>query len=242
MIAASVAVAVAAGTLWARRDTWGSRWESAATLTVAGLGLHILLLHPHVSRHVSPFLHTATRLWNVEDLIGHIAYLTGLSALFYMALSRLKMTEHARLRYLRQRLELPATVYLPLLIGCFVASGCGGSYVSDLVFSPVTFALGSYWLLLVGGAGYLLTNTVRALLILQRDPRSRTVATWYLTAVAVSVCRLSCLLLSVGIDGMAVSIWRLTRIEVIAYAAVATYSWYRKICFLQGRAPDRRPV
>jgi hypothetical protein len=239
MIAASAALVAATTALWVRRDTWASRWESAATLNVALQGLNVLVLYPHISRRISPCLHAVTGLWNVEDLIGHIAYLIGLVSLLYMALSRLKMTDPERRLYLRQRLELPASIYFPLLIGCFVVSDCGNDYVSDLVFAPVTPALACYWLLMVVGAAYLLGNTVWALLILRRDPRSIRVATLYLAAVCGSICCLACVVVSFVVDGLNVAAWLLIRAEVVAYAAVAAYSWHRKIALLRGRTPRR---
>lgn len=237
MLVALAALTVASVALWVRRDTWRTRWDTAATLNVALQSLNVALLYPRVSWHVSPRLHVVTGMWNVEDLIGHAAYLAGLASLMYMAVTRIKMTDAERRLYLKQRLGLPAAVFLPLLIGFFMASGGTSYYVADLHFIQVTGVLMCYWLLFIGGSVYLLATTASMLLVIRRDPRSTDVVDMYLGAIGVSFCSFAAAIASFAIDGFNMVTWMLIRAEVIAYALVAAYSWRRRIAILHGRWP-----
>lgn len=228
-------LAVATVALWIRRDTWNTRWDAGATLNVALQSVNVALLSPRVSWHLSPRLHTVTGMWNVEDLIGHLAYLGGLAALMYMAVIRVRMTDDQRRRYFKRRLELPATLFLPLLVGCFVVSGCTDGYVVGLLFVPVTPALACYWLLFIAGAVYLLANTIWALLILRHDPRSVRVVDMYLGAIGISLCSFVTAAASFAIDGLDVVTWLLIRAELVGYAVVAAYSWHLRVTTLRGR-------
>ena len=79
-----------AWSLWIRRVTWSSRWEVAATLNIALQGVAVVLMSPWASETVGVALHALTGKWNLEDFIGHDAYIVAASAVVYNALGRLQ--------------------------------------------------------------------------------------------------------------------------------------------------------
>src|SRR6476659_738226 len=74
--------------LWIRRVTWSCRWEVAATLNIALQGLAVILMSPFASETLGHWLHALTGMWNLEDYIGHDAYIVAASAVVYNARGR----------------------------------------------------------------------------------------------------------------------------------------------------------
>jgi hypothetical protein len=175
-----------AWSLWIRRVTWSSRWEVAATLNIALQGVAVLLMSPLASETVGHWLHAATGMWNLEDYIGHDAYIVAASAVVYNALGRLQ-DDHAMQRSFKLYVETPATVCIPLLLATFSIGNGARIYRPDFFEVPTDFWLNMYWLLLCGTLIYLLGYGARALLILRQDPRSRRIANIYLVASAAGM-------------------------------------------------------
>jgi hypothetical protein len=169
--------------LWIRRVTWSCRWEVAATLNIALQGIAVVLMSPLASETVGHWLHAATGMWNLEDYIGHDAYIVAASAVVYNALGRLQ-DDHAMQRSFKLYVERPATVCIPLLLATFSIGNGARIYRPDFFEVPTDFWLNLYWLLLCGTLIYLLGYGARALLILRQDPRSRPIANIYLVASA----------------------------------------------------------
>jgi hypothetical protein len=172
-----------AWSLWIRRVTWSCRWEVAATLNIALQGIAVVLMSPLASETVGHWLHAATGMWNLEDYIGHDAYIVAASAVVYNALGRLQ-DDHAMQRSFKLYVERPATVCIPLLLATFSIGNGARIYRPDFFEVPTDFWLNLYWLLLCGTLIYLLGYGARALLILRQDPRSRPIANIYLVASA----------------------------------------------------------
>ncbi|HEX3545822.1 MAG TPA: hypothetical protein VHU62_04495 [Mycobacterium sp.] len=172
-----------AWSLWIRRVTWSCRWEVAATLNIALQGIAVVLMSPLASETVGHWLHAATGMWNLEDYIGHDAYIVAASAVVYNALGRLQ-DDHAMQRSFKLYVERPATVCIPLLLATFSVGNGARIYRPDFFEVPTDFWLNLYWLLLCGTLIYLLGYVARALLILRQDPRSRPIANIYLVASA----------------------------------------------------------
>jgi len=175
-----------AWSLWIRRLTWSSRWEFAATLNIALQGGAVLLMSPWASETIGVWLHAMTGKWNLEDYIGHDLYIVAASAVVYNALGRLQQ-DHDLQRSFKQYVEYPATLCIPLLLVTFTLGNGAKIYEPDFFKVPTDFWLNMYWLLLCGILIYLLGYGARALLILRKDPRSRTVANVYLVASASGV-------------------------------------------------------
>ena len=175
-----------AWSLWIRRVTWSSRWEVAATLNIALQGLAVLLMSPLASETIGVGLHALTGKWNLEDFIGHDAYIVAASAVVYNALGRLQDDHHLQKSF-KQYVEIPATLCIPLLLVTFSLGNGAHIYKADFFQVPTDFWLNMYWLLLCGMLIYLLGYGARALLVLRKDPRSRTVANVYLVSSAAGI-------------------------------------------------------
>ncbi|MGE0217391.1 hypothetical protein [Mycolicibacterium sp.] len=175
-----------AWSLWIRRVTWSCRWEVAATLNIALQGLAVLLMSPWASETIGHWLYGLTGKWNLEDYLGHDAYIVAASAVVYNALGRLE-EDHAMHQRFRQFVERPATLCIPLLLAAFWLGNGASIYRPDFFDVPTDFWLNAYWVLLCGMLIYLLVYGSRALLILRTDPRSRTIANVYLFASAMGI-------------------------------------------------------
>lgn len=170
-----------AWSLWIRRVTWSCRWEVAATLNIALQGFAVLMMSPWASETIGQVLYSLTGMWNLEDYIGHDAYIVAASAVVYNALGRLQ-DDHAMQLTFKQYVERPATLCIPLLLVTFSVGNGAEIYRPDFFEVPTDFWLNLYWLLLCGTLIYLLGYGSRALLILRKDPRSRRIANVYLVA------------------------------------------------------------
>jgi hypothetical protein len=177
----TVTLACIAWSLWIRRVTWSCRWEVAATLNIALQGATVFLMSPFASETLGHWLHAITGMWNLEDYIGHDLYVVAASAIVYNALGRLQ-DDHAMQTTFKQYVERPATLCIPLLLATFSLGNGAAIYQADFFQLPTDAWLSAYWLLLCGTLIYLLGYGSRALLVLRKDPRSRTVANVYLAA------------------------------------------------------------
>ena len=198
--------------LWIRRVTWSCRWEVAATLNIALQGFAVFMMSPWASETIGRFLYDLTGKWNLEDYIGHDAYIVAASAVVYNALGRLQ-DDHAMQITFKQYVERPATICIPLLLVTFSLGNGAAIYKPDFFQVPTDFWLTAYWLLLCGTLIYLLGYGCRALLILRKDPRSRRIANVYLAA---------------SISGIAACLVRITTALVPSlqpFAAFTTLTW-----------------
>ena len=170
-----------AWSLWIRRVTWSCRWEVAATLNIALQGLAVLLMTPLASETLGHLLHALTGMWNLEDYLGHDAYIVAAAAVVYNSLGRLADDHHMQHSF-KLYVERPATLCIPLLLATFTLGNGAKVYRSDFFEVPTDFWLNTYWLLLCGTLIYLLVYGARALWVLRKDPRSRHIANIYLVA------------------------------------------------------------
>jgi hypothetical protein len=182
----AITIACIAWSLWIRRVTWTCRWEVAATLNIALQGAAVLLMSPLASETLGHWLHALTGKWNLEDYIGHDCYIVAASAIVYNSLGRLQ-DDNAMQRSFKQYVERPATLCIPLLLLTFSVGNGARIYKPDFFDVPTDLWLNLYWLLLCGTLIYLLGYGIRALLVLRKDPRSRTIANFYLIASASGI-------------------------------------------------------
>ena len=190
---------------------------------------------------LSPVLHFLTGVWNVDDLFGHLAYLTALIALVKTLVNRVNLAESARFK--RKCLEMPITIMLPLLLGLFYAAA-PKEHVRDLFAAPATPWLSLYWVVLCGCASYLITLLWRLLLVVRRDPRSRITANIYLAAILVdSGCLVSIIVSRMVPHHPHVLTWLLLCVAASGYALAPAYSWRQKTKRLAMQpGPDPQPV
>lgn len=243
LVAPVLATVAACIALWIRRHTWRIAWEFAATLNVALQGAKILLVAPPVADAISGPLHRLTGAWNVEDLLAHFCYLSGMLAVVYMVLTRLRLTPTQRRRRMLAFIEMPATIMFPALAALFVWGGAGDADVPDVVLlNPIPPAMFGYWSLLVLWVAYMLGVIIWALTLLRRDPRQQRVADCYLGAAMVSA--VGCLVAIIAFinNDAVIVLWVLVRIELAAYAAAAAYAWQRKVAAQHEARPWPMPI
>lgn len=181
-----ITIACIAWSLWIRRVTWTCRWEVTATLNIALQGLAVLLMSPLASETLGKVLYDLTGKYNLEDYIGHDAYIVAASAIVYNTLGRLQEDDAMQASF-KQYVERPATLVIPLLLVTFSLGNGAHIYRADFFTVPTDFWLSVYWLLLCGMLIYLLGYGWRALLVLRKDPRSRVIANVYLVASASGI-------------------------------------------------------
>lgn len=225
----AITLACIAWSLWIRRVTWSCRWEVAATLNIALQGLAILLMSPLASETLGKLLHAMTGMWNLEDYIGHDAYIVGASAIVYNALGRLQ-DDHAMQRTFKQYIERPATLCIPLLLAAFSLSNGATVYKADFFEVPTDFWLSFYWLLLCGMLIYLLGYGVRALLVLRKDPKSRAIANVYLVASTSGIVGCAIRILSAYVTPLQIwdggtLVWIFACGCGAGYALASAHSW-----------------
>jgi len=221
-----IAAAITGGCLWVRRRAWGHRFELGGCIVAASMFACLLLMGPALSLALSTPIYAVTGLWNLEDLLGHLAYLAGLTALFQTLVYRTNID--APTRFLRRYLEVPTAIILPLLVGLFVV-GTPETHYPDLFQTPVTGWMTLYWVVLCAAAGYLLVNLLRLLRIVRRDPRSTVTANIYITAIGIDGGCLASILASRVIHGYPhVITWILLCAAASGYALAPGYSWFRK--------------
>src|SRR3954451_16795211 len=160
-----------AWSLWIRRVTWSCRWEVAATLYIALQGLAVMLMSPFASETLGHWLHSLTGMWNLEDYLGHDAYIVAASAVVYNALGRLA-DDHVMQTAFKQYVERPATLCIPLLLATFSIGNGARIYKPDFFEVPTDFWLATCWLLLCGLLIYLLPCGARPHLLLRNCPRA----------------------------------------------------------------------
>jgi H+/gluconate symporter-like permease len=177
---------------------------------------------PEYNFWLSSKLHAATGVWNLEELIGHIGYMVGMFSVLYLVADRLDMTRAQFYSFVRYRIALPACLVIAIMVAIFVP-GPGKHYVADTITAPETTWLRAYWLTLIVFSVYIGVQASQGLFILRRDPRSRRAANAYLCALGVSAVGALSFLLEIH----QVS-WVLIRVEVVAYAIAASYTWHAK--------------
>jgi hypothetical protein len=235
-MALAVLIAITLGciawSLWIRRVTWSCRWEVAATLNIALQGATVLLMSPLASETLGHWLHALTGKWNLEDYIGHDLYVVAASAIVYNALGRLQ-DDAAMQRAFKQYVERPATLCIPLLLATFTLGNGAHIYAADFFELPTDAWLTAYWLILCGTLIYLLGYGARALLILRKDPRSRTIANIYLVAsfsgIAACVVRITTALVpSLQPIENGTLVWFFACMCGAGFALTSAYSWRAK--------------
>lgn len=225
----AITLACIAWSLWIRRVTWSSRWEVAATLNIALQGAAVLLMSPLASETVGKLLHSMTGMWNLEDYIGHDCYIVAASAIVYNAVGRLQ-DDHAMQRSFKQYIERPATLCIPLMLAAFSLGNGATVYRPDFFEVPTDFWLSLYWLMVCGMLIYLLSYGVRALLVLRKDPKSRSIANVYLVAsgsgiLACSIRIVTAYVVPLQIWDGGTLVWIFACGCAAGFALTSAYSW-----------------
>jgi hypothetical protein len=227
-------LAVIGYSLWVRRHTWWSRWESAATFAIALEGCSLVLLSPWAAAELSPLLHHCLGLWNVQHVVGGLALIVAVIANIYHMLVRLADPDQVR-PLMRKHLQVPLGLGVALLLVSFVNIERG--HQPDM-FAGLTgnawltaYEVAACWIVLFL-SGYI----SRLMLLLRHDPRARRTIKLYLVSMvfAVGACLIAvCSIWARGYAGPA--IWACICLSVMIFAYGLARSWQAKTAWF---SPD----
>ena len=215
------------GSLWVRRDTWWSRWEAAASLTIALEGIALLLMAPRGADDLSLLLYRIVHLWNVQHLLGALCLIAALTAASSHVLVRLADPDQVR-SLMRRHLAVPVWGGGTLMV-LGNAIGDEGHH-TNLLSAPVTHIwLAAYWVLLCGLVIYLSGYIARVALILRSDPRAKTTVDLYVAAAASALA--GCVVQLAGVwtrTDLTVPAWFFGSLAVAVFAYGSARSWQAK--------------
>jgi hypothetical protein len=232
-------LAIVAYSLWVRRDTWWTPWESGATLAVALAACAVLLMSPWAGIEIGQVLHRGLRVWNVQQLVGHLLLVAALTAIIYHLLLRLADAIQVRL-IMRRQLLLPIWLYLAITLPAYLHS--------DQVYQPDAFAAPSNdsWMMLYHLAScalmiYLSGYASRLMLVLRHDPRARRTIDLYLTSMAFVTAACLIVIGSIWVDGDDASpgIWLCICLAVGTFAYGSARSWQAKSAWFTANGNEK---
>ncbi|MGB3894666.1 hypothetical protein [Mycolicibacter sinensis] len=225
--------------LWVRRDTWWSRWESAATFAIAMEGCSLVLLSPRAGAELSPWLYQWLGMWNVQHLIGGLCLMVAVIANIYHMLVRLADPDQVR-PLMRRHLQLPLGAGVLVLLASFVKIERG--HEPDM-FAGLT---GDAWLTAyeVAACGivlYLSGYVGRLMLALRHDPRAKTTVYLYAASMLLTVVACVIAIVSIGVGSYAgPAIWACICLSVAIFAYGLARSWKAKQAWFSPGASARR--
>lgn len=222
--------------LWVRRDTWPSKWDMPATISILFLSLNVLVMTPRLGLAISPYLHAVFRVWNLEEYLGHNLSVGALMGFIAMGLLRLKLSEGVRVRLVRCYVGAVSTVYFPTSLALFIWGGGGRSNIGDLVLVPPEFAMYPYWAELGAVTLYLTAVLIAILRACRENPASRLVANIYLLGCYMSVVGVGMGVL-VLLHYSQIPIWVNIRLQLFVFALGAGLSWTRRTARLKIPTP-----
>lgn len=232
-------VLVALYSLWVRRETWWSRWEIGITLAIALEVCALVLMSPWASAVLGPTMHSVTRIWNVQQLVGHICFIVAIAANIYHVLPRL--ADFGRVRPLfRRHVQWPVRLGLVALVAVFITA--------DADYRPDGLSTGNdtgawaeiYWLLFCGMLIYLSGCATRLLLLVRSDPRARETVELYTASAAFALAGLVAQLSTTWTNADASQlVWPCACISVVIFAYGSARSWQAKAAWFAART---RPV
>lgn len=224
--AALVAAVMGCGyALWVRRHTWGSQWDTNPSRVLILIGAAGLMLSPLGSMHLDPLIHRVCGLWNVAGLLGVLCMFGAVAVMFEHFVMRLSDSDH-QTRALRLRhVTTPLMVGLPLLVVTFgIADRGQPEYLDAFALRGPWFT--AYWTLTAVLAFYLFGLTGRILLTLRGDPRSRTVAQYYLVWVVFKSAAIVAQLTSVLLGStVTLPTWICAGVSSTAFIYASVLSW-----------------
>lgn len=225
----SIVLATSAWALWIRRQAVGCRWETAPTVMVALAGACAYLTSGHASSALGRPLHAVTGLWNVEDLLGHIAFISSVSTAIYMFLTRLASDETLQRLY-AQWVGRPLTLSIPTLIVCHINGVGGRDYLKQFAnLRPQADWLILYWVTLAITLVYLLGYAMRILLLLRGPGDARSVLNLYvatITLTGVSIVLVAAHVITPLAFGA--SARPIAYLALLGWVVTPAYSWLRK--------------
>lgn len=234
-------VMVALYSLWVRRDTWWSRWEIGITLAITLETFALVLMSPWAAETLGPWVHQATRIWNLQQLLGHICFVVAVGANIYHVLARLADFDRFRPMFRRQ-VELPVQAGVTAMVIVFV--------IADAGYRPDGFSNGegggalasAYWVLMCALLIYLSGYATRVLLVLRSDQRAKETIELYAASTTFAVAALMALLSNAWSRADVSSlVWLCACISVGIFAYGSARSWQAKAAWFASGRPIKEP-
>lgn len=243
MTSALIAATVMVGlySLWVRRDTWWSRWEIGITVAIALETCGLVLMSPWAAETVGPWVHRAVRMWNIQQLAGHICFVVAVSANIYHVLARLADFDRFRPMF-RRHVALPVQVAATAMVILFV--------VADAGYRPDGFSArggggawaSAYWVVMSLVLIYLSGYATRVLLMLRADPRAKETVEIYNASTAFAVAAMMALLSNAWSKAdVSALVWLCACISVIIFAYGSARSWKAKAAWFSSGRSIREP-
>lgn len=239
MTSAAIAVTavVALYSLWVRRDTWWSRWEIGITLAIALETCALVLLSPWTADQLGPTMHTVTRTWNTQQLVGHLCFVVAVAANIYHVLRRLAAFDRIPSLY-QHHVVRPMQIGVAAMVTLFV--------VADADFHPHGFSTGdqnvwldAYWVALCALLIYLSGYATRLLLVLRSDPRAKETVELYTASAGFALAGLLAQLSTTWIDAdLSTLVWLCVCMAIIIFAYGSARSWRAKTAWFAGDRPS----
>ena len=234
---------IAIAALWIRRDTWRCRWEGAPTLIAASASLRASLTTPYASDKLSEPLHRLTGLWNVEDLIGHMAGIVCVSAMAYLVLAQFGNDQTLQFMF-HSRVILPLTAAIPILVALFSVTG---GHTRERNFDTIGDRIGpdlwttAYWGVLFVTVIYLLGLSIFGLCILAAGGELTPSMSLYILAIGAAMLFYAVLVIHATTQaGLHNQAWALGHLTALCWAVAPIYSWRVKTRPLRQAKAARR--
>lgn len=224
-------LAVAGAALWMRRKSWRSyTWQQVLTLGVVLGGIGYGLCLPVRECPVNRALYAATGISHLRDFIGHLAILAAAAALICAFAYRLVAAQHMEAFMLRIEVPGALAAVIMLISMLFSHQTKNPAPAPDFFDVPIDGWLFAYWLAYCGAQLYFAGYSIRMLIILRRDERSRLPADLFIAAACVGACVAFTRMVDVATDAVWIpdgAVWTLISTAMTLAALASAVSWRR---------------
>ncbi|QFG08433.1 membrane protein [Mycobacterium phage Guanica15] len=229
-----------------RRHSWGARWETSASLGLSFVVAGFVLNSDTATYTLGNMLWKLTGVRQLDDFVGHLAWLAAVLSFIHHALSRL--ADDADLRAIFEALvRWPLTLCIPMMLGALLMSRASSSPV------PVPWAVAhiDVWVMMYralwyGCLLYLIALFGRIVWIVREYSPSWVIDAYLLSAALAAACIAALLLnvvLPLGATGVFLA-YAVGSVAAIVAALTAAASWqiklqsYRRLIKATRASPD----
>lgn len=227
-------VIIVAWAVWARRDTFASRWDRPNTVAIALIGIGAVLDSPWSA--IARASYGLTGKFYLLNTVGHIVYLSGL-ALSLVALYRRLASDDAVDRFMRTRIApLVTGAALVMLTAVMLSPRTSVFSAYHLYLVPVDGWLTLYWCAHLGTLMVLLAISNFGLIRARSDRRSRMVDTLAAGTGVGVIAALATVagLLSEPAEFAPKLVWPLTYAATAATAIAHVIAWRHRVASMLG--------
>lgn len=223
--------------VWIRRWTLFPLSEhtklTERTLTVSLIlqAAALYLMSPLSAKTVGRAFHAVTGQWNLDSWCGHCCFIGAAALVVVNVKTRLDISHDSIRDQVKQRIELPMTIVVPILLLLLVHSPNASQDTPDMFRCKTDYWLDCYWTVLCGFLIFILTDGINALTAFWHDPRNRRIATLYIAGLAggVGACALRIATTWIDIDLYTQWFWTCDCFASILFAYAGAHSWRQKV-------------